>query len=85
MKKGKFIVDLQGVEFPDELHNEIEARINDVVLGVIAKFPNPVKDRTSILVSGRSPEWLGIWIRNFKGFDDFGKNSPNIKAGISKG
>jgi hypothetical protein len=83
MKQGRFVVDLQGVELPVELYNEIEAKINDVVLTSLAKFPSPTKDRSSIFAWGKGPEWRGIWLRYFKNFEDFNKNQGKVKESIN--
>ena len=85
MKQGKFVVDLQGVELPDELYLEIEAKIGEVVMAGLAKFPNPDKDRNTISVWARSPEWYGIWYRKFKNFDDIAKNVSRFKDIAVKG
>jgi hypothetical protein len=79
MKQGKFVVDLQGVELPDELYLEIEAKIGEVVMAGLAKFPSPAKDRNTISVWARSPEWYGIWLRKFKSFEDISKNFAKFK------
>ena len=79
MKKGRFVVDLQGVEIPDALYIEIEAKINDVVLTALAKIPDPSKEREQFYIWGRKRDWYGIWLRKFKSFDDFNQNISQIK------